>query len=476
MDNLRNSAPAPLQTLFDSTLQAARADAVVDWPTRQSRLERLAQLVRDYRGEFARAISADFGNRARQETEMLEVFPSLEGIAHALRHGRRWMRSRRRRTGRWFLPGASRLVPQPLGVVGIVTPWNYPLYLTAGPLASAFVAGNRTLVKLSEFAPSFGAAFERAARAHFALDELAVINGDAGVAQAFCALPFDHLLYTGSTAVGHLVMRAASQNLTPVTLELGGKSPAIIGPDADFAHAVERIMTGKLLNAGQTCIAPDYVLLPAGSEDRFAELARAHVQTAYPQLNDDRAAAPDYTTIIAPRHFDRLTGLIAEAQDQGATVVPLTSRAADRDRRLMPPLLVVNAGHSARLMNEEIFGPILPLVPYHDLDAALAFVNARPRPLALYLFARDKKDTARVLERTIAGGVTINDTLLHIAQDDLPFGGVGASGMGAYHGAAGFATFSHLKPVFRQSRINGMRLFAAPYGKTFDRLMRFMGR
>ncbi len=470
------SAIKALHDRFEASQKAARAQLDVPWALRADRLQRLDKLVRNERARIAEAISADFGNRSRHETDLLEMFPSLDGIAHALAHGKRWSRVRRRATGRWFLPATSRLMPQPLGLVGVVVPWNYPLYLTVGPLTSAFAAGNRAMVKLSEYGPRFGALFEELAARYFAADELHVTNGDASVAQAFCALPFDHLLYTGSTAVGHHVMQAASANLTPVTLELGGKSPTIIGPNADFARAVDRIMTGKLVNAGQTCIAPDYVLLPRGQEEAFIAAARAIVAKSYPDLNEPDGHSADYTTIIAARHFDRLTRQLDEVREQGARIEPLSSAPSDAQRRLLPPQVICGARADSGLMREEIFGPLLPLVPYDSLDQAITYINQRPRPLALYLFERDKSVVDHVLANTIAGGVTINETLLHIAQDDLPFGGVGHSGMGAYHGEVGFETFSHMKPVFRQSRFNGMGLFKPPYGKLFERMVGLLMR
>lgn len=461
-----------MSSVFDAMRAASRHDQTPPWDIRADRLRRLRQLVKSHHDAIAAAISADFTNRPPQETALLEVFPSLAGIDDALRHGRRWMRERRARTGLWFLPGRSRLMPQPLGVVGVVVPWNYPLYLTVGPLTGALVAGNRAMVKLSEYTPRFSALFAQLVQATFAPDEVSVINGDAEVAATFSALPFDHLLFTGSTHVGHHVMRAAAANLTPVTLELGGKSPAIIGPHADFDHAVERIVVGKLLNAGQTCIAPDYVLVPEDQRDRFAEAARRCVNRLYPDL----ARNPDYTSIISPRHFGRLVSMIDAARAAGAGVVPLTDATPDADARRLPPVLLTDVPGDVMAMQEEIFGPVLPVVTYRTVDEAIGFVNARPRPLALYLFDRRRDVVDHVMRQTVAGGVTINDTLFHIAQDDLPFGGVGPSGMGVYHGRAGFETFSKLKPVFHQAGLNGAGLLRPPYGKRFASMLKLLLR
>lgn len=461
-----------MSSVFGAMHAASRRDQLPPWTVRADRLRRLRRLVSVNQDAIAQAIHDDFTNRPRQETALLEAFPSLAAIDDALRHGKRWMRVRRARTGLWFLPGRSRLVPQPLGVVGIVVPWNYPLYLTVGPLTGALAAGNRAMVKLSEYTPRFATLFAQLAQATFAPDEVAVINGDAGIASAFSALPFDHLLFTGSTSVGHHVMRAAAANLTPVTLELGGKSPAIIGPGADFAHAVERILLGKLLNAGQTCIAPDYVLVPQAERDRFVAQARGAVARLYPDL----ARNPDYTSIISPRHFARLASLVETAKEQGARVAPLSDATPDAAARRLPPVLLLDVPPQATAMQEEIFGPVLPVVTYGSIDEAIGYINARPRPLALYVFDRQRAVVDRVMAQTVAGGVTVNDTLLHIAQDDLPFGGVGASGMGAYHGAAGFETFSKLKPVFHQAALNGAGLLRPPYGKRFETMLRLLLR
>nr|WP_238264384.1 coniferyl aldehyde dehydrogenase [Cupriavidus pauculus] len=461
-----------MSTVFNAMHAASRHDQSPAWDVRADRLRRLKALVRDNHDAIAAAISADFTNRPRQETALLEVFPSLSGIDDALRHGKRWMRTRRVATGLWFKPGKSRLIPQPLGVVGIVVPWNYPLYLTIGPLTGALAAGNRAMVKLSEYTPRFSELFARLVQGTFAPDEVAVINGDAEVAATFSALPFDHLLFTGSTSVGHHVMKAAAANLTPVTLELGGKSPAIVGPGADFDRAVERILVGKLLNAGQTCIAPDYVLVPAGQQDRFVDAARRVAARLYPDI----ARNADYTSIISPRHFDRLVSMVDAAEAAGATVVPLTDASPDAAARRLPPVLLTGAPDDVRAMQEEIFGPVLPVVAYRDIDDAIGFVNARPRPLALYVFDRGSDVVDHVMRQTVAGGVTVNDTLFHIAQDGLPFGGVGPSGMGDYHGEAGFETFSKLKPVFYQSRLNGAGLLKAPYGKRFESMLRMLLR
>lgn len=460
---------------FDKLYTASRQQMLPDWATRRNRLQRLRQLIKAHSAAIAQAINADFGRRPTEETQLLEIFPSLQGIDYALRHGKRWMRTQRQPTSLWFQPGQSYSVPQPLGVVGIIAPWNYPLYLTIGPLAGALAAGNRVMIKPSEYTPQCAALLAELISRYFAEDEMIVIQGDADTARAFSALPFDHLLFTGSTSVGHQVMRSAADNLTPVTLELGGKSPAIIGPktiigpEGDFERAVERILYGKLVNAGQTCIAPDYVLLPGYLLQPFIDTARQIVNRFYPELQN-------YTSIINQAHYQRLQHLLDNAQTHGAQLHPLSDQPADTVQRTLPPVLLSHTSDSMQIMQAEIFGPLLPLVTYRTLDDAIAYINARPRPLALYLFERNRAVIDQVLSQTVSGGVCINDTLLHIAQDSLPFGGVGASGMGAYHGYQGFVTFSKLKPVFRQAKWNGAALLQPPYGKVFRAMIRVLLR
>jgi coniferyl-aldehyde dehydrogenase len=446
---------------------AQAAAPLPPWPVRARRLQALERLLLDHRDAIAEAIQADFGCRPAEETALLEIFPSLSAIRHALRHGRRWMKPRRRLADWLFLPARTELRPQPRGVVGIIVPWNYPLYLAVGPLVDALAAGNRAMVKMSEYTPRFSALFAGLAADAFQPDEVMVVTGNAEVAQAFAALPFDHLLFTGSTAVGHHVMRAAAANLTPVTLELGGKSPAIIGPGARLQHAAERILLGKLVNAGQTCIAPDYVLLPRAQVEPFVAAARAVTAKLYPDL----AHNPQYASIATDRHFARLSALRDEAAAAGAHAEPVADATPDPARRLLPPVLLTGVRDDMAVMQEEIFGPLLPLVPYDTLDEAIAYIAARPHPLALYLFEQDRATIDRVLAHTHAGGVSVNDTLYHIAQHHLPFGGVGASGMGGYHGEAGFRTFSHMKPVFHQARWNGAGMLSPPYGKRFRRML-----
>lgn len=473
--NLNDSpAPtAPLRVTFERQRAALCASGSLDFAARDAALATLGRVLRDNADAFCAVIDRDFQGRAREETQLLELFPSHGAIKHARRHLKAWMRPQRRATNFWFLPGRSQVLYQALGVVGVVVPWNYPIYLAVGPIVAALAAGNRVMVKMSEAAPATGELFARLMMEKIDPAVLAIMNGGPEVAQEFVALPFDHLLFTGSTAVGRHVMRAAAANLTPVTLELGGKSPAIVGRGIDAADAADKILFGKCLNAGQTCIAPDYALVPEESVEKFMAAARATVARLYPTLRDNA----DYTAIVNDRHRARLAAYLDDARAQGACVEAINPAGEDFvGSPRMAPHLVTGAKDSMRLMQEEIFGPILPIVAYRSLDEAIAYVNARPRPLALYVFDHDAAAVDRVLAETISGGVTVNETLLHIAQEELPFGGVGPSGMGEYHGRAGFETFSKRKSVFRQSRLNAMKQLRPPYGPRFQRLLKLLSR
>lgn len=465
--------PIDLSLAFERQRAASAQAPAPLWEVRAERLRRLQHLLVDNETAIGRAIDADFGGRPAIETELAEIWPSLEEIKGALRHGRRWMKPRRAGVGKWFVPARAQVLPQPLGVVGVIVPWNYPLYLAAGPLAAALAAGNRVMVKMSELTPNFSALLQNLCAQAFAAEEVCIVTGGPDVAAQFSNLPFDHLLFTGSTPVGRKVMAAAAANLTPVTLELGGKSPAVITPGYSLAHAVQRILAGKLLNAGQTCIAPDYVLLPRDQLAPFVEAARQEARRGYPA----GLADANFCSIVNDRHYRRLLRDVEEAVERGTRSECLFDGASrDDTRHRLAPTLLIDPPADCGAMREEIFGPVLPLVPYDRLDDAIAFVNARPHPLALYWFDRDSTRAESALSTMPAGGVTLNDTLLHITQESLPFGGVGASGMGHYHGQWGFDTFSKLKPVFRQSRINGMGLFLPPYGSLMRRMLKLMKR
>ena len=468
-----SDTPIELHVVFQIQRAAYDAAPFAEWDERRNRLERLRCLLEDNEGEIETAIDSDFAGRPRIETQIAEIFPSLAEIRGAIGHGRRWMKPRSAGVSKWFLPARANVVPRPLGVVGIIVPWNYPLFLAVSPLVAALVAGNRAMVKMSEFTPAFSELFQRLIGSAFRANEVAVITGGADVASQFAALPFDHLLFTGSTGVGRKVMGAASQNLTPVTLELGGKSPAVVAPGYPIEHAVQRVLAGKLLNAGQTCIAPDYALVPRAQVPAFVESAKRQAQDMYPAGLDDA----DYCSIVNARQYERLAGYIEQARSADTAIVPLFNGAGHNDsKRRLAPVIAINPSPDLDLMREEIFGPLLPVIPYDDVKDAMAFINAQPRPLAMYWFDNDGKRAELALKNTHAGGVCFNETLMHVAQEDLPFGGIGPSGMGHYHGRWGFDTFSKLTPVFRQSRFNGMKLFLPPYKPRVAKMLRLMKR
>ncbi|WP_036218200.1 coniferyl aldehyde dehydrogenase [Marinospirillum minutulum] len=427
-------------------------------------LQKLRGLLLEEKSAIAAAISADFSHRSVDETYLAEVLPSLEAIDYACKHLKRWMKPSRRSVSLAFQPASAKVVYQPLGVVGVLVPWNYPLFLSLGPLIGALAAGNRVMIKMSEHTPRTAQLLKELLAKVFAEDLVALVQGDAEVAIAFSQLAFDHLLFTGSTQVGRQVMQAAAQNLTPVTLELGGKSPTIISEEAPMQETAQRIAFGKTVNAGQTCVAPDYLLVHESRLDELVQALSQAVREFYPSLADN----PDYTAIINPRQVERLQAYITDAQALGAEVIQLPSEA--QERRL-PLTLLLKVTDTMQVMQEEIFGPILPIITYKTFDEVLSYVRQRPKPLALYYFGYNKVEQQQVLQTLHAGGVCLNDTLLHVAQQDLPFGGVGASGMGHYHGYEGFLTFSHAKAVFSKSRFNAAKFIYPPYGGWLQKLI-----
>ncbi|MFJ4351508.1 coniferyl aldehyde dehydrogenase [Pseudomonas sp. NPDC089428] len=455
-----------LETTFAAQRQAFAGNPMPPAAQRRQWLKSLREALLADQQALIGAIDADFSGRSADETLLAELLPSVQGIRHAERHLQRWMRPARRAVGLAFQPASARVLYQPLGVVGIIVPWNYPLFLAIGPLTGALAAGNRVMLKLSEATPASGAALKALLERVFPEDLVSVVLGEVEVGQAFARLPFDHLLFTGATSIGRQVMLAAAQNLTPVTLELGGKSPAIVSANVPLDAAAERIAFGKTLNAGQTCVAPDYVLVPRERLNDFADAYRNVVKRMYPRIADN----PDYSAIINPRQLQRLQHLLDDARGKGAQVLDLYADETRQGRRL-PPHLLTRVNDSMQVMQDEIFGPLLPLVPYDHLDDALAYINQRPRPLALYYFGYDRSEQQHVLQHSHSGGVCLNDTLLHVAQDDLPFGGVGPSGMGHYHGHEGFQTFSKAKAVLAKQRLNAARLIYPPYGKALQRLV-----
>ena len=462
-----------LQRVLVRQREAYLTDGFPEVAVRRDRLDRLQAVIVDNRKAIEDALIEDFGVRSRNETLALEVFSCIDETRHTRRHFAKWMKSERRQVSLTSWPGRNRLVKQPLGVIGIVVPWNYPLYLAVSPLVGALAAGNRAMVKMSEYTPAFSALFARMMAQAFREDEVFVVLGGTDVAHVFSSLPFDHLLFTGSTTVGRLVMQAAAPNLTPVTLELGGKSPTIIAPDASIPRAAKQIMFGKLCNAGQTCIAPDYVMVPRGKEAEFIAHAKQATMHFYPRLDGNS----DYTCVVNERQAQRLRRYVEDAKARGAVAHPLHDETTAPGQRQVTPLAFTNVDDDMLLMQEEIFGPLLPVVPYGDIDQAIGYVNFHPRPLALYVFSDDGQIVDSVLRRTTSGGAVVNDVMMHVIQNDMPFGGVGPSGMGHYHGKEGFDTFSKLKGVFYQSRLNGAFLLYPPRDNgRLRRMMEFLTR
>jgi coniferyl-aldehyde dehydrogenase len=462
-------------TLHDDFRRMHEMSRAKPAPTLNERLDRLARLraaVSENESRFEQAISADFGHRCATETAIAESLLVLGEIKHASKHLKNWMAPRRVATALQFVPARNRLIPQPLGVIGIIAPWNYPLQLTLAPAVGALAAGNRVMIKPSELVPRFSELLKEVISARFESDELVVTGIDSDIAQAFASLPFDHLIFTGSTRVGRLVAEAAGRNLTPITLELGGKSPAIVDRSADLAQAAQRIAYGKLLNAGQTCIAPDYALVPRERVQDFADKVDAGMRRMFGTNPDN----DDYTSIISDAHYARLESLVSDASAKGARIIQSAKpdHPGWKSRRKFPPTLVLGATPEMTIMQEEIFGPLLPVVGYEDASETISYINERDRPLALYWFGNNDAARDQVLTRTVSGGVTVNDCLFHFTQINQPMGGVGASGSGAYHGEWGFNALSKLKPVFYRSPFNRLGDLYPPYGGKIARLQKLL--
>lgn len=468
------NADAMRETL-DRQRAAFTAELPVSAETRVDRLTRLGRLLVDNADALCAAMSEDFGHRSREQSLMTDITSALGEIKYARKNLARWMRPEKRkaRFPLGLLGAKARIEYQPKGVVGVIAPWNFPVQLTFSPLADILAAGNRAMVKMSEFTPATSALVERLIGEAFAPEEIAVFNGGPEVGQAFAALPFDHLLFTGATSIGKHILHAAADHLTPVTLELGGKSPVIVGESADVGRTTSRVTLGKMMNAGQICLAPDYMIVPEAKEGEILQGFHAAVAEQYPTLD----ANDDYTSIINDRHFDRLQSYLADAREKGAELVEINPGNEDfsaSNKRKMPLTIVRNPTDDMKVMQEEIFGPILPIKTYKSVDEAIDYVNAHDRPLGLYYFGGDKGEETRVLSRTISGGATVNDVIFHIAMEELPFGGIGPSGMGAYTGHEGFKTFSHAKSVYSQPKADVAKLagFKPPYGKTTEATIR----
>ncbi len=451
---MTNPTYEDMQVALDRQRKAFLTEGVVGAETRIDRIDRAINILEKHGSRFGDAMAADFGHRSRDLSKQTDIDGSIEPLKYAKKHLRNWMKPERRKVmfPLGLLGARARLEFQPLGVVGCISPWNFPVQLTFGPLAGILAAGNRAMIKPSEFTVETSELMKNVFAEEFDEEEVAMFTGGPEVGSAFSRLPFDHLIFTGAMSVAKHVMKAAAENLVPVTLELGGKSPVIIGRSADLKLAANNIMAGKTMNAGQICLSPDYVYLPEESRDEFVEHARSCIARMFPTIKDN----PDYTSIVNAHHFERLQGYLEDASAKGAKLVELNPAAEDfsqQEHRRIPPTLALDPSEDMQLMQDEIFGPILPVKQYTDLSEALDHVNSKDRPLGLYYFGADKAEETRVLTQTTSGGVTVNDVIMHVGQEDLPFGGVGPSGMGSYHGHDGFKNFSHSKSIFTTSKV-----------------------
>jgi coniferyl-aldehyde dehydrogenase len=459
------------------TLARQRNAHHVDGPPsaelRIDRIDRAIGLLVGYKYPLAEALREDFGHRSVHATLLTDIAGSIAPLKFARENLRAWMRPEKRKVNPAILGlfGArARVEYQPKGVVGIISPWNFPVQLTFGPLAGAFAAGNRLMIKPSEFTPHTSELLATIFRTAFDESEVAVFTGGPEVGAAFSKLPFDHLLFTGATSIAYHVMRAAAENLVPTTLELGGKSPVIIGRSANIDLAAKRVMMVKTLNAGQICLAPDYVMVPRDKAGDFIAAAQGAIAAMFPTLKDN----PDYTSVINQRHYDRLMGYVADARAKGAEIVEINPAREDFSQQpfhKIPPTLILNPTDDMAVMKDEIFGPLLPVKTYEATDEAIGYVNDHPRPLGLYYFGTDSAEEQHVLARTTSGGVTVNDVFMHVSMEDLPFGGIGPSGMGSYHGVDGFKTFSHAKAVFHQTKNDVTGMLRPPYGAKFLKMV-----
>ena len=456
-----------LQRLFALQRAAALAEPCPKASVRRAWLLALKRQTQRYQDLLAEAMSRDFGYRPAAESKMLDLLGSVLEMNHAHDHLGRWMKPSPRATELLFLGNRIEVRYQPKGVVGVIVPWNFPIYLALGPLVTALAAGNRVMVKMSEITPATNAVFKRLLAEVFDEDLVAVVGEELADPNAFTSLPFDHIVFTGSPAVGKIVMRTAAQNLTPVTLELGGKSPALVSRHYPLSDAALRITHGKSVNCGQICIAPDYALVPRESQDAFVAAAQRSFQRLYGGQTEGN---PHFTSVVSERQLQRLQAALADARAKGATVTACAPLPAVAGNRQLPLHIITGATPEMTVLQEELFGPVLPVVPYDRLEDAIAFIHARPRPLALYCFSTDAAERDELLRRTHSGGVTLNDWGWHAINHDAPFGGIGNSGIGNYHGEEGFRELSHARTVFERRRWFPTQLFHPPYGNVVQRL------
>ncbi|MCA0977439.1 coniferyl aldehyde dehydrogenase [Qipengyuania flava] len=463
------------RTAMEDMLRKQRAVATRSRPedlsARKDRLGRAIKMLKDHANDFGKVMSADFGNRSPKQSMITDITSTVNFGKYCLKHIDKWTRPEKRSVQfpLGLLGAKAEVRYEPKGVVGILSPWNFPVNLTFGPLMQVFAAGNRAMIKPSEFTPKTSLMMKELVEEYFSPDECAVFTGGADVAAAFSELPFDHLVFTGSTATGRKVMESAAKNLVPLTLELGGKSPVLLGESADFSTAGERIALGKMMNAGQICLAPDYLYVPESRQDEAIHGVWQATATMYPSLLENE----DYASLVSDRHFDRLQEMVADARDKGAEIIevnPANEDFSSSNARKMPLTILKGVTEDMKAMKEEIFGPVLPVKTYAHIDEAIDYVNEHDRPLGLYYFGKDSTEREQVLTRTISGGVTVNDVVFHVSMDDLPFGGIGPSGMGSYHGVEGFREFSHARSIYTQPKIDVAKLggLKPPYGSATD--------
>ncbi|WGL18453.1 coniferyl aldehyde dehydrogenase [Microbulbifer bruguierae] len=471
---VENHQSQALSSLLHAQRQAYLANPAPDREQRINDLKALARMIREHQDELVQAVSRDYGNRSQHETLFAEIFPALDSIKDTIKRLKKWMKPQRRHIDITAFPTSSvKVIPQPLGVVGVIVPWNFPINLSFGPLINIFAAGNRAMVKMSENSRNLTALLKRISGDYFPESKLVFIEESGGVGIEFSTLKFDHLIFTGSGTTGRKVMAAAAANLVPVTLELGGKSPAIVGPDFDIDKAVERVLFWKLFNAGQICTTVDYLLLPEDKVEAFVEKAKQIFKQRYPDIQH-----PDYTSVIDERSFQRIWQTLDDATQKGATVIDLTDGQGQRDDPLkkFPAHLLIDVSEEMDVMKREIFGPLLPIKTYKNREEVAAYINNGDRPLAIYPFTNDKSLRDYYIDHVMSGGVSVNNAVLHVGQHDIPFGGVGESGMGHYHGYEGFITFSKLRPVFYQGPLDPLKFLMPPYGKLADKMMKLMLR
>ncbi len=458
------TAEARLNRVFAAQKQAYNKTPYPGLAERKRDLKSLRRQIQRYQDAIAEALYEDFGGRSPAESKLIDALGPVLMIYHALRNVRKWMKPNKRWTELLFASNTIKVTYQPKGVVGVIGPWNFPIYATIGPLVMALAAGNRVMIKNSEFTPRSTAVLKQMLGEIFPQDQVAVFGEEVTDPNTFTSLPYDHIVFTGSPAVGKIIMRTAAQNLTPVTLELGGKSPAIVSRSSSLDDAAKRIVHGKALNSGQICVAPDFALVPRESVTEFTASLKAQFRKLYPTTQGNE----HYTSILNERHFNRITGLIDEARNKGAEVTVCGESGPGRQ---MPLHIVTGVNDDMKLMHEEIFGPVLPIVPYDTIEEAIKYIADRPRPLAEYIFGHDKSEREKILRQTHSGGVSINDWGWHAFNHDAPFGGVGNSGMGSYHGAEGFRELSHQKTVYKRHRFFPVGLFYPPYGTKIQDLV-----